>query len=58
MLSVEELPAESLFFLKEHGSFSEFAKLRLNKSQDFWNNLLRTDETKVEPFGHHAPRHI
>jgi len=27
-----------------------FAKLHLNKAQDFWNNVLWTDQTKVEMF--------
>ena len=31
-----------------------FAWLHLNKPQDFWNNVLWTDETKVEISGHKA----
>lgn len=34
------------------------AKLHLNKPQDFWNDVLWTDETKVETFGHNAQHHI
>lgn len=29
-------------------------KLHLNKLEDLWNNGLRTDESKVETFGHSA----
>jgi len=35
-----------------------FANLHLNKSQDFWKNVLWTDETKVEIFGHNAQSHV
>ena len=35
-----------------------FAKLHLNKAQDFWNNVLWTDQTKVEMFGHNAQQHV
>lgn len=35
-----------------------FTKLHLNKSQDLWNNDLRTDETSVELFGHNAQHHM
>ena len=34
------------------------AKLHLNKPQDFWNNVLWTDQTKVETFGHNAQQHV
>ena len=30
----------------------------MNQPQDFWNNVLWTDETKVEMFGHNARRHL
>ena len=33
-------------------------KLPLNKPQDFWNNVLWTDETKVQMFGHNAQQHV
>ena len=40
-----------------------FAKLHLNKPQDFWNNVLWTDQTKVEiiqssTFGENQMQHI
>ena len=35
-----------------------FVKLHLNKPQDFWNNVLWTDQTKVEMFGHNAQQHV
>ena len=35
-----------------------FVKLHLNKPQDFWNNVLWTDQTKVELFGHNAQQHV
>lgn len=31
-----------------------FPKLHLNKLKDVWNNVLWTDETRVEMFGHNA----
>ena len=34
---------------KDHG-YLRFPKLHLNKSQNFWNNILWTDTTKVEMF--------
>ena len=34
-----------------------FAKLHLNKPKDFWKNVLWTDQTKVEMFGHNAYQH-
>ena len=36
----------------------KFAKLHVDKPQDFWNNVLWTDETKVEISGHNAQQHI
>lgn len=47
MSRLEGLPRESLFSLK-----TRFAKLHLSKPQGFWNNLVWTDETKVEIFVH------
>ena len=35
-----------------------FAKLHLNKAQDFWINVLWTDQTKVEMFGPNAQQHV
>ena len=35
-----------------------FAKLHLNKPQDFWNNVLWTDDTEVEMFGHNPQQHV
>lgn len=32
--------------------------MHLNKAETFWNNILWTDETKVEMFGHYALCHI
>lgn len=31
---------------------ARFAKMHLNKSQDFQNNIFWTDKTKIEMFGH------
>ena len=31
-----------------------FAKLHMNKMSDCWNNIIQTDETKVEVFGLHV----
>ena len=33
-------------------------KSHLNKPQDLWNNVLWTDESKVEMFGHNAQQHV
>jgi len=35
-----------------------FVKLHQNKPQDFWNNVLWTDETKVKMFGYNAQQHV
>jgi len=35
-----------------------FAKVHLNKPQDFWNNVLRTEQTKVEMVDHNAQQHV
>ena len=35
-----------------------FAKLHLNKPQNFWDNVLSIHQTKVEMFGHNAQQHI
>ena len=35
-----------------------FVKLHLNKAQDFWNNVLWTEQSKVEMFGHNAQQHV
>ena len=56
MVCLEGLPGESFFSLKR--KWLRFAKLHLDKPQDFWNNALWTDETKVEISGHKAQRHI
>jgi len=32
----------------------KFAKQHLNKPQNCWNNVLWTDDTKVEMFGYNA----
>jgi len=46
------------FFSKKYMSpHLMFAKLHLNKPQ-FWNNVLWTDETKVEVFGRNAQQHV
>jgi len=37
--------------LKRMAERLKFAQ-QLNKPQDFWNNVLRTDETKLDLFGH------
>ena len=29
----------------------DFAKMHVDKPQSFWENVLWTDETKLEPFG-------
>ena len=34
-----------------------YAREHLNESEDFWNNILWTDETKIELFGHNQPRY-
>ena len=36
----------------------EFATEHLDKDQDFWNNVLWTDESKFELFGHSNRRHV
>lgn len=36
----------------------KFAREHLEKDQNFWNNVLWTDESKVELFGHSKSRHV
>ena len=43
---------------KNKANRPRFAKLNLNKPQDFWNNVLWTDETEVEMFGYNAQRQV
>ena len=35
-----------------------FAKLHLNRPQDFWNNVSWTNETKMDVSGHNALQHV
>ena len=35
-----------------------FVWLHLNNPQDFWNDVLWTEEEKVEMFGHNALKHV
>lgn len=36
----------------------KYAKTNIEKPQDFWNNVLWTDETKIELFGHMDSRYV
>ncbi len=36
----------------------KFAKKHLDDPQEFWNNVLWTDKSKVELFGRHGPRYV
>jgi len=59
MACLEGLPGESLYSLKKNmAARLRFAKLHLNKPQDFWNNVIWSDETIVEMFGHDLQCHI
>ena len=46
----------SLFSLKRTWQHS-LSLQYLNKPEDFWNNVLWTEESKVETFGHYAKHH-
>uniref|UniRef100_A0A3Q3J790 Tc1-like transposase DDE domain-containing protein n=1 Tax=Monopterus albus TaxID=43700 RepID=A0A3Q3J790_MONAL len=35
-----------------------FARENVDKDQDFWNNVLWTDESKIELFGHQSRGHV
>ena len=35
-----------------------YVRGHLNESEDFWNNLVRTDETKIELFSHNQQRYV
>lgn len=35
-----------------------FKNVHLNKPEDFWNNALRADKTKVETSGHNTQHHV
>ena len=43
---------------KNKAAWLMFAKMHLDKPQDFWNNVLWTDKTGVEMFGHNAHCHV
>lgn len=47
-LFVTVLQRKPLLSKKTMASQRRFAKLYLNKPQDLWNNVLRTDKTKGE----------
>jgi len=51
MACLEGLPGESHFSLERTW---QLGKLHLNKPQDFWNNVLWTNETKVKMLGHNS----
>lgn len=36
----------------------KFARANVDKDHDFWNNVLWTDESKIELFGHQNRRHV
>lgn len=36
----------------------KFARVNVDKDQDFWNNVLWTDESKIELFGHQNRGHV
>lgn len=55
---MEELPGESFCSKKNTTARFRFAKLYLSKSQDFWNDVIQTDEMKVEMSGHYAQHHV
>lgn len=42
----------SLLSIKNIAGHLRFAKLNLSNLQDFWNNILWIDETKVEMLGY------
>ena len=46
-----ERGAGESFFVKNMATWLRVVTLYLNKTQDFWKNVLRTDKTKMEMFG-------
>lgn len=64
--SLEEWTSQQIFLERRKTLLSKkivaaqlrFGKLHLNKQQDSWNNVLWTDETKVEMFTHYALHHV
>lgn len=59
MAFLDVLRQENVFSLKKNiAARLRFMKLHLNKSEDFWNNVLWTDETKVQLFGCNVPHHV
>lgn len=48
---VEGFPGENPL-ISEKNMTAQFTKLHPNKPQNFWNNVLCTDQTTVELFGH------
>ena len=58
VLLVWKSHGSKLFLSKKNmAALLRFAKLHLNKPQDFWNNVLWTDETKEGMFGHNSQQH-
>lgn len=49
---------KTLSKFKKMVAYCRFTQFHLNYPQDFWNNVLQTDETKVEMFGHNAQNHV
>ena len=51
IVCLEGLPRLSPLFKKSMKAWQRLTKCHLNKPQDSWNNILWTDETKVEMSG-------
>ena len=61
MTGLEVMPQESIFSLKKEKNIVaqvRFPKLHLNNPQDCWNDVLWTDEYKVEMSGRNAPCYV
>ena len=49
---------QAFHFRPDMAALLSFAKLHLEKPPDFWSNVLWTDDTKMEMFGHNAEHQI
>jgi len=49
---------DNLFSKKNMSAHLRFVKFHLNKQNDTLSNVLWTDETRVEMFGHNVQQHL
>lgn len=55
---MEVCKEETLLSKKNIKARLKLARENVDKDHDFWNNVLWTDESKTELFGHHNRGHV